>query len=81
MLALPYRHGGLGIRNPVVVCDEEYRISQEITKPLVDLIVRQEMEIRELDEEVISEKKKREDKNKGRVVISERRRIFRKTWM
>ena len=51
MLALPYRHGGLGIRNPVVVCEEEYRSSQEITKPLVDLIVRQEVEIRELDEE------------------------------
>ena len=38
MIALPLRHGGLGIQNPVLIADREYIASQKITKPLANLI-------------------------------------------
>ena len=41
LLALPYRLGGLGIRNPVKSAAAAYEASVKITKPLTDLIVEQ----------------------------------------
>ena len=32
MFALPYRHGGLGIQNPVLTADREYSTSIEVTR-------------------------------------------------
>ena len=42
MLTLPYRYGGLGIRNPVGTADAEYEASVKVSKSLSDMIVQQE---------------------------------------
>ncbi len=39
MFALPARLGGLNIANPVVTANKQYQDSQQVTKPLVDLIL------------------------------------------
>ena len=41
MLALPYRYGGLAVRNPVATADEEYEASSQITSQLTELIFNQ----------------------------------------
>ena len=51
LLALPYRHGGLGIRNPVETASSAYEASVRITQPLADLIVAQNMNLSDLDRE------------------------------
>ena len=38
MIALPMRHGGLGIQNPVEIADREYFTSKKITEKLTDQI-------------------------------------------
>ena len=58
MLALPYRHGGLGIRNPVLSADTEFRKSRELTAELTDLICQQDMDLSRLDEEKVKETKR-----------------------
>ena len=57
MLALPYRHGGLGLRNPVSSADAEYRSSVEVTADLTNLIRRQETNLALLDSDAIQVKK------------------------
>ena len=57
LLALPYRHGGLGIRNPVITSDIEYRISKEVTSELTSLIVRQETDLSNMDNDKVKKKK------------------------
>ena len=42
LLALPVRHGGLGIVNPTTLSSPYYQASELLTKPLVSLIVSQE---------------------------------------
>ena len=45
LFALPTRLGGLGIGNPTDACDDQYAASQEITAPLLALIIQQESDI------------------------------------
>ena len=55
LFALPYRYGGLGIRNPVETADTEYEASTKVTQPLADLIVQQEMDLSRLDRDKVKE--------------------------
>ena len=45
IVALPVRMGGLGIQNPVLTADTEYRNSSLVTQNLTTLIVRQETDL------------------------------------
>ena len=58
LLALPYRHGGLGIRNPVLTADVEYSTSLDVTRELTDLICQQDTDLSKLDEEKSKERKR-----------------------
>ncbi len=44
LLALTVRHGGLGIVNPTTLPSQFYKASETICKPLVSLIVSQDMD-------------------------------------
>ena len=57
LLALPYKHGGLGKRNPVLNADAEYSNSVEVTRELTHLICEQETDLSKLDEEKVAERK------------------------
>ena len=57
-IALPYRFGGLGIRNPVEAADDEYQASLKVTEPLVSLIISQECDLTKLDQQRVSALKK-----------------------
>ncbi len=59
LLALPARWGGLGIQNPILTCDREYKCSKEITKHLVDLILNQEVTLDKIDRNSIKMTKQR----------------------
>ena len=56
MIALPYRHGGLGIQNPVSTADKEYATSIEVTRDLTDMIIAQDMDLTKLDQNKMKEK-------------------------
>ena len=56
MFALPYRHGGLGIQNPVSTADREYSTSIEVTRDLTDMIITQDMDLTKLDQNKMKEK-------------------------
>merc|ERR1712121_557990 len=58
ILSLPYRYGGLGIRNPVKTADREYTSSLGVTESLTNLICQQNPDITKLDREKQKEKKK-----------------------
>jgi hypothetical protein len=75
MLALPYRHGGLGIRNPVVTADNAYEASVRITQPLADLIVQQEMDLSKLDRESVRVIKKEVAAERERAFVAEAKTI------
>ena len=49
IIALPVRHGGLGIPNPVETADFEFQSSTNVTKSLVKLITKQKMSIENYD--------------------------------
>ena len=49
MIALPLRHGGLDIQNPVVMTDRNYVASLKIAKPFVNLINKQDHDPIKLD--------------------------------
>lgn len=55
MVALPYRFGGLGIRNPVKTADSECDASMRITALLADLIVQQDADLSKLNQERVKE--------------------------
>ena len=57
MLSLPYRYGGLGIRNPVKTADREYTASSGVTELLTNLICQQKTDITQLDKEKVIERK------------------------
>ena len=57
MLSLPYRYGGLGIRNPVKTADREYIASSGVTEQLTNLICQQITDIMQLDREKVKERK------------------------
>ena len=41
LFALPARLGGLNIENPASLAEDQYKASQQVTKPLIDLIASQ----------------------------------------
>ena len=43
LMSLPAKHGGLGIFNPVEICDQEYSNSINATKPIVSAIHQQKV--------------------------------------
>ena len=49
LLSLPVRHGGLGIQNPVLTADVEFRNSLIVTKNLTKIIVKQESSLDNYD--------------------------------
>ena len=55
LLALPVRHGGLGVRNPVKCADIEYRNSLEMVAPLTELLVRQQHSLEGACDRVVKE--------------------------
>ena len=75
MLALPYRHGGLGIRNPVLTADCEYKSSVEVTAELTNLIRRQETDLRLLDADTVKERKKQLSADKETALKNEKQAI------
>ena len=50
VLSLPYRHGGLGLQNPVETADREYHTSRKITEGLTQLIMAQIMNFQGYDQ-------------------------------
>ncbi len=66
IFSLPVRYGGLGIANPVEICDREYTASLTITKDLRTLIVKQENTLNNYDclkqKEMIKELKSLKEK-------------------
>ena len=56
MIALPYRHGGLGIQNPTLTADREYATSVDVTRDLTDMIIAQDMDLKKLDQNKMTEK-------------------------
>ena len=59
ILAMPYRYGGLAIRNPCSMADEEYAASIAVTAELSSLLRRQEMDTSKLDKSKVKEAKKK----------------------
>ena len=57
IVALPYRMGGLGIKNPVLTADNEYNASRQITADLSRMICEQEMDLTRLDMNSVQQKK------------------------
>ena len=75
LFALPYRYGGLGIRNPVETAASAYDASVRITQPLSDLILTQNMDLSMLDREVVSRIKTVITEEKERVYVAEAEEI------
>ena len=71
ILALPYRHGGMGIRNPVTTADCAYEASVHITQPLANLIVQQEMDLSKLDREAVRAIKSEVTAEKEQTFVAE----------
>ena len=70
LLALPYRYGGLGIRNPVKTADSANRSSVKITELLSNLIISQQTDLSLLDQDIVKEVKQE--------VIAEKEKAFKK---
>ena len=49
IFSLPVRHGGMGIQNPMLTADIEFRNSSIVTKNLTQLIIRQENDLARYD--------------------------------
>ena len=75
LLALPYRHGGLDIRNPVESASNAYKASVRITQPLADLIVAQNMNLLELDRERVQTIKTQVAAESEKALITKREEI------
>ena len=57
LIALPYRHGGLGIRNPSCSNHLVYETSVAVTHELADLILAQDMDLSKLDQTKVKDAK------------------------
>ncbi len=57
ILALPARHGGLGLSNPVKMAHAEYKNSRHISAPLSDKMVQQETELETVLDEVLKRRR------------------------
>ena len=55
MLSLPVRMGGMGILNPAETANREYSASIAITGKLKELIINQEMTLKEYDQKMVNE--------------------------
>ena len=75
MLALPLRHGGLGIQNPVSTADREYLASRKITKQLTELIFDQDPDLRKLDRSLIMKIKAELKTEKEKSFLAEKNRL------
>ena len=64
IFALPYRYGGLAIRNPVIMSEEEYRASKTITAELTKSIVNQQKEISSINDVAVKLAKEKFRKGK-----------------
>ena len=53
ILALPLRHGGLGIQNPVLSSDHEFRASTAITAEMQTLIYNQDPDLRKINHSAV----------------------------
>ena len=67
ILALPIRHGGMGITDPSTTADHEFNASTRITSNLSRIIYNQEVDFRnylkeEVDEEIKKVKKEKEER-------------------
>ena len=72
LLALPVRLGGLGIENPSKSCGEEFKTSVSITKPLSDIIYRQEENLENYDSSLVKNINVQEKKVKSERLERER---------
>ena len=79
MLALPLRHGGLGILDPSKNADREYTASKSISSSLSDCIYGLDMDISNVDQDQMKEKRKnirtQNDENQKLKMISVRERL------
>jgi hypothetical protein len=57
IVALPLRYGGLGIQNPVLIADQEFQSSNDITNGLKQMIYIQDKNLENLDRAEIASKK------------------------
>ena len=58
LISLPYKYGGLGIRNPVETCKDQFDQSLAITSELTQMICQQDLDLSKLNKSAIKEKKK-----------------------
>ena len=70
MIALPYRYGGLGIRNPAETADLVYQTSCEVTSQLTDMICNRHTDLSLLDREKVHDKKKEMKSRTGKATES-----------
>ena len=75
MIALPLRHGGLGIQNPVIIADREFSASQRITEPHANLIYDQDHDLSKLDLTAIAKMKAALKTEKEKDFVAEKLRI------
>ena len=64
IFALPYRYGGLAIRNPIATADEEFQASLLITAELTKAIVNQEDDVSSINHVAVQQAKDSFRKNK-----------------
>ena len=57
VISLPYRHGGLGIQNPVETADVEHKSSKEVTSQLTNHLIDQDSDLSKLDANQLKETK------------------------
>ena len=76
MLSLPYRYGGLGIRNPVKTADREYAMSSGVTEELTRLICQQVTDMTQLDKNKMKERKEELKKEKEAEIRNEYEQVY-----
>ena len=59
LISLPYKYGGLGIRNPVETCKDQFDQSLAITSELTQMICQQDLDLSKLNKSAIKEKKRK----------------------
>ena len=55
--ALPYRYGSLGIINPTLSAERQYKASRKITAPLTKLMLEQNMNLALLNKDDVKDRK------------------------
>ena len=75
ILALPLRYGGLGIQNPVLTADREYKASKLITQQLTEMIFNQDQDLSKLDRPLITKTKAELKLEKEKCYSAEKNRL------